>query len=362
MLQTFLEFNTPLESRPITDQDLKILQQQLDMLWKRLGIEVEFSRHFLDRANDARNGKQITFNELQKLFRDVYTKYGAQLAHYGDKFEGVLSDLSTSINVPFGLKWDPRNRCLDLVGITVMRKKNFVPNKPTEKKFQVQHFDAEFAATLKGAANLKETATPSTSVNGIPAIDDVDASIFYLNDPANVDKLNAYIASQSGTPFINPYHLINRLKRKLITVGIGFEDVYLTGDSGTVRRKITQWGGASGMNLDGVVRADDGTNVPSGLELRIDYFKAKGLYTLDISIVPSDDVYEENIKEDDLKEAAPVSLYGPGILTLPLSITNAKTRQDQVGAIQQIIANAKTDVDTRAKMQRLLAKVQASSN
>lgn len=128
----------------ITRQDLSQLERYLDQAWNLLGIDVHFGYHFFERVNDPRNGKQITYEELRKLFVDTYKKFGnafSKMSKKDTEIEGVLSDLSTKINSPFVLKWDPRNREFDLIGKTVMRKANFVPNNPREKKFTVEDND-----------------------------------------------------------------------------------------------------------------------------------------------------------------------------------------------------------------------------
>lgn len=114
----------------ITDAQLKKLEFYLDQLFSKIGIDVEFTKHFLDRANDERNIKQITLKELAELFRDTYVKYGKKIAKMGPDAQAVIKDMRTDINVPFVLNWDRRNQELDLVAKTVMRKKNFrTPNQ-----------------------------------------------------------------------------------------------------------------------------------------------------------------------------------------------------------------------------------------
>ena len=44
----------------ITKRDITELEKYADRLFKPVGIDVEFTRHFIDRANDARNKKDIT--------------------------------------------------------------------------------------------------------------------------------------------------------------------------------------------------------------------------------------------------------------------------------------------------------------
>ena len=43
----------------ISKSDLDAIERYADKLFAKVGIDVEFTRHFLDRANDARNKKDI---------------------------------------------------------------------------------------------------------------------------------------------------------------------------------------------------------------------------------------------------------------------------------------------------------------
>jgi hypothetical protein len=52
----------------ITKADLDQIEKYADKLFAKVGIDVEFTRHFLDRVNDERNKKQITSAELTRLF------------------------------------------------------------------------------------------------------------------------------------------------------------------------------------------------------------------------------------------------------------------------------------------------------
>ena len=45
--------------KEITKTDLDQLEKYADRLFGAVGIDVEFTRHFLDRVNDERNKKQI---------------------------------------------------------------------------------------------------------------------------------------------------------------------------------------------------------------------------------------------------------------------------------------------------------------
>ena len=118
----------------ITRSDLKAIEVYADKLFKNVGIDVEFTRHFLDRVNDARNKKPINSKELIHLFQQTYRKYGATIPKLGDNAQAVIHDMENDVNVPFVLNWDPKTKMLDLISKTVMRKKNF---KTSNKKLRV---------------------------------------------------------------------------------------------------------------------------------------------------------------------------------------------------------------------------------
>jgi len=122
------------ESEQITASQLRAVEVYADKLFKELGIDIAFTKHFVDRVNDPRNGKQITVQELGALFRDAMSKAGAKIAKMNKGAEAVIIDMESDINLPFILKWDDSNQELDLVAKTVMRKKGFMTRT---KKFHV---------------------------------------------------------------------------------------------------------------------------------------------------------------------------------------------------------------------------------
>ena len=108
----------------ISKSDLDQIEKYADKLFAAVGIDVEFTRHFLDRANDERNKKPISTAELIGLFKKTYKKHGKKIPALGPDAEAVIKDMRTDINVPFVLNID-RDGMLDLVAKTVMRKQNF---------------------------------------------------------------------------------------------------------------------------------------------------------------------------------------------------------------------------------------------
>jgi len=124
----------PLLFEIISQTELDSIESYLDKIFAAVGIDIEFTRHFLDRANDARNRKQIEPEELEDIFAKAYEDYGEAIPKLGADAEAVLIDMESDINVPFVLKYDPRSKKLQLISKTVMRKPNF---QTSNKKLRV---------------------------------------------------------------------------------------------------------------------------------------------------------------------------------------------------------------------------------
>jgi Asp-tRNA(Asn)/Glu-tRNA(Gln) amidotransferase C subunit len=116
----------------VSQTQLNQVEKYLDKLWAKVGIDVEFTRHFMDRVNDVRNGKPISPAELIKIYREIYKKYGKTISQLKSGAEILLKDMETDINVPVVLKWDGKE--FDMISKTVMRKKNF---KSSTKKYSI---------------------------------------------------------------------------------------------------------------------------------------------------------------------------------------------------------------------------------
>jgi hypothetical protein len=115
---------------PVSAVDIKNLEKFADRIFGQVGIDVEFTRHFLDRVNDERNGEPIVPAELTRLFKQEHKRWGKPIAQMGPDSEAVMRDLQTNINMPFALVWDNNNNELDLIAKTIMRKDNFTtPNR-----------------------------------------------------------------------------------------------------------------------------------------------------------------------------------------------------------------------------------------
>lgn len=114
----------------ITSIELDQIEAFADKIFSKVGIDVKFTRHFLDRVNDKRNGKPISVAELIRIYRKEALKWGRPIAQMGDQEQALLKDLGTDINIPVVLSLDPRSGQPQLVAKTVMRKKDFrSPNR-----------------------------------------------------------------------------------------------------------------------------------------------------------------------------------------------------------------------------------------
>ena len=116
----------------ITQAQLDQVEVFADKLFSKAGIDIAFTRHFVERMNDVRNGKPISAAELIGLFKKTWVRYGRLMDKFPDNFEAVIHDLANDINVPFVIN-DKRDS-KKMVTKTVMRKKDF---KTTDTKMPV---------------------------------------------------------------------------------------------------------------------------------------------------------------------------------------------------------------------------------
>ena len=175
----------------VTQGELNSLEKILDKVFGSIGIDVNFTRHFLDRINDPRNETPISIKELAMLFKKEYQQWGRPIAQMGPDKEAVMKDLASDINVPFALTWDRENNELDMIAKTIMRKKNFhTPNK----EFSVEAVAVEPDPT--GYQKDKLTFPAYTLVIDTPG----DLDWYKLgHDIANLDDADPHEYGQSDS-------------------------------------------------------------------------------------------------------------------------------------------------------------------
>ena len=116
----------------VSQSELNQVEKYLDKVWAKVGVDVEFTRHCMDRVNDVRNIKPISPAQLIRIYIVIYKKYGKPISKLPDGVNILLKDMGTNINVPVVLRWNGRE--LEMIAKTIMRKKNF---KSSTKKYSV---------------------------------------------------------------------------------------------------------------------------------------------------------------------------------------------------------------------------------
>lgn len=125
----FWEFAGQLDDDPdISVKELKGIERELDSLFKPLGIDIAFTRHFRERLNDKRNGKQVTISELVGVYISLFQKHGKKLSKTSGSqgsLDELVKSLNTNINIPVQVEYDSRQKQVVIVAKTMMRKKNW---------------------------------------------------------------------------------------------------------------------------------------------------------------------------------------------------------------------------------------------
>jgi hypothetical protein len=122
--QTLLEY--------VTSRDLKAVEDNADALFSDVGVDIDFSDHFIDRVNDPRNGKEIEPVELNSLFVKTRNKYGDYIKNMPLDSEKVIKDVQTDINIPL-VAADKTKAGKIVRAKTIMRKKDFLSKIPILK-------------------------------------------------------------------------------------------------------------------------------------------------------------------------------------------------------------------------------------
>ena len=113
---------TKQRNEDFTQRDVNDLEKFADRILKKYDIDVEFTRHFVDRLNDPRNSPEIKVAELQKFFKKIQRNKGRNIRNNPD-VEAVLKDMSTNLNLPVVIK--TRGDEFVVTNKTIMRKKDF---------------------------------------------------------------------------------------------------------------------------------------------------------------------------------------------------------------------------------------------
>ena len=114
---------TKQKNEDFTQKDVNDLEKFADRILAKYSIDVEFTRHFVDRLNDPRNSPAIKVSELQRFFKKIQRNKGKNIRSNPD-VEAVLKDMSTNLNLPVVIK-TKGDDSFEVTNKTIMRKKDF---------------------------------------------------------------------------------------------------------------------------------------------------------------------------------------------------------------------------------------------
>lgn len=99
-----------------TPDEVTELERQLDALMRPVGLDVEFSRHFIERILGRE--QRVTIDEVVNAFAKLKNKYKKRLLSAKRKagYEAVLKDFGNDLNIVFGIQGG------ELTNITIKRK------------------------------------------------------------------------------------------------------------------------------------------------------------------------------------------------------------------------------------------------
>jgi hypothetical protein len=114
------------EKQNVSEMSQSQLNQIEKYAEKQLSPEdIEFTKHFFDRVNDVRNGKEISEPELTGFFKRL-SRHKKEFKDFLDKYNQiVVKDKRNDINIPFV------KQANQIIAKTVMRKDDFKTSNPT---------------------------------------------------------------------------------------------------------------------------------------------------------------------------------------------------------------------------------------
>jgi len=134
---------TKQRNEDFTQKDVSDLEKFADRILKKYDIDVEFTRHFVDRLNDPRNSPEIKVSELQRFFKKIQKNKGRNIRNNPD-VEAVLKDMSTNLNLPVVIK-TKGDDSFEVTNKTIMRKKDF---KTTSKVISYEKWSDKYKKSI----------------------------------------------------------------------------------------------------------------------------------------------------------------------------------------------------------------------
>ena len=150
-----------------TQRDIDDVEKFADRILRKYDIDIEFTRHFIDRLNDPRNNPEIKIAELQRFFKKIQRAKGQNIRNNPD-VELVLKDMSSNLNLPVVIK--KRGDSFEVVNKTIMRKPDF---KTTSKVIRYEESNPRIPrkkgqpAGSKKLSDLYTDENPRGTIHGL---------------------------------------------------------------------------------------------------------------------------------------------------------------------------------------------------
>ena len=150
-----------------TQRDVDDVEKFADRILKKYDIDIEFTRHFIDRLNDPRNNPEIKIAELQRCFKKIQRAKGQNIRNNPD-VELVLKDMSSNLNLPVVIK--KRGDSFEVINKTIMRKPDF---KTTSKVIRYEESNPRIPrkkgqpAGSKKHSDLYTDENPRGTIHGL---------------------------------------------------------------------------------------------------------------------------------------------------------------------------------------------------
>ena len=183
-----------------TQRDVDDVEKFADRILKKYDIDIEFTRHFIDRLNDPRNNPEIKIAELQRFFKKIQRAKGQNIRNNPD-VELVLKDMSSNLNLPVVIK--KRGDSFEVVNKTIMRKPDF---KTTSKVIRYEESNPRIPrkkgqpAGSKKHSDLYTDENPRGTIHGLKfaTVKDAKASVKKIENSGkkHAHKIQAAVAME----------------------------------------------------------------------------------------------------------------------------------------------------------------------
>ena len=113
------------------------------------------------------------------------------------------------------------------------------------------------------------------------SVEDDNAGLFNVQDPASLQKLNGFVGALADKEYLQPLAAVEQLAMRLGTVGLNFTLPNIEGDKGNAVVEVSQYGGRYGKTPDNTNAGDgdieDGDGIShkkeGGLKLEFNWEK-----------------------------------------------------------------------------------------